>query len=257
VTGAIDPRAVVDATARIGTDCELGPFCVVESGARIGSGCVLEPFSRVCRNSSIGDGARLGQGAVVGALPQVTGIVHAGNCRIGDRTRIGEYATVHGSRDPEGSTLVGADCMVMAYAHVGHDCDLAEGVVVANGVQLAGHVGIGRHAFLGGGTLVHQFVQVGEYAFVAGGLRLEMDLAPWSRAMGEPARWAGVNRVGLGRAPGAPEVRVASDLLRTLFRRGLRLEEAVERLTDSDATDSVRLRSFLERSRRGLLRPRL
>jgi UDP-N-acetylglucosamine acyltransferase len=255
LTASIDPRAVVDATARIGRGSRLGPFCVVESGAEIGAGCVLEPFSRVCRYSSLGDGARLGQGAVVGGLPQVTGIVEAGNCRIGDRTRVGEYATIHGSRNPESSTSVGDDCFVMAYAHVGHDCILADGVVVANGVQLAGHVEIERYAFLGGGTLVHQFVRVGEYAFVAGGLRLEMDLAPWSRAMGEPARWAGVNLVGMRRSPGAPAASEASDALRTLFRRGLGLAPALEVLTESDTPVSVKLKGFIERSRRGLLRP--
>lgn len=256
MTTGVDSRAVVDPSARIGVGCVLGPFCVVEAGAGIGDGCVLEPFSRVCRGTVLGAGVRLGQGAVAGGLAQVSGIVEGGNCRVGDGARIGEYATVHASKDPGRATILGAGCMVMAYAHVAHDCEIGERAVLANAVQLAGHVEIGRGAFVGGGTLVHQFVNVGEYAFAAGGIRLERDLAPWSRAMGEPPRWAGANTVGLRRSPGAPPVGEASELLRILFREGRTLDGAVAALTEFGSEAAGRLLSFLERSRRGLLRPR-
>ena len=252
----VDPRSVVDPTAKIGRGCVLGPFCVVEAGAELGEGCILEPFARVCRNSTLGSGVRLGQGAVVGGLPQVTGIERAGGCAIGDRTRLGEYATVHSSADPDGCTSIGPDAMVMAYAHVGHDCSIGSAVVLANGVQLAGHVGIDRGSFVGGAALVHQFVVVGEFAFVAGGIRLDRDLAPWSRAMGEPARWAGTNLVGLRRSTQAPDVAEASAALRIVFRKGLGLDQATTILTNSGDDASARLLVFLARSRRGLLRTR-
>lgn len=256
MTTGVDPRAVVDPSARIGAGCVLGPFCVLESEVEIGAGCVLEPFSRVCRGTVLGDGVRLGQGAVAGGLAQVTGIVEGGICRVGESARIGEYATVHASKDPGRATILEAGCMVMAYAHVAHDCRIGERAVLANAVQLAGHVQVDRGAFVGGGTLVHQFVNVGEHAFAAGGIRLERDLAPWSRAMGEPPRWAGPNTVGLRRSPGAPSVRDASDVLRIMFRKGLSLDAAVAELTDFGSEAARRLLAFLERSRRGLLRPR-
>lgn len=247
----------MDPTAHLGPGCRLGPFCIVEAGARIGADCVLEPFARLCRHSSLGSRVRLGQGAVVGGLAQVAGLVEGGNCQVGDGVRIGEYATVHGSMRPDGSTVVESDAMVMSYAHVGHDCRVGKAAIVANGVQLAGHVELERGVFVGGGTLVHQFVRVGEFAFVAGGLRLDRDLVPWSRAMGEPPRWAGLNLVGMRRAPEAPEPASASRSLRTLLREGLPLDAAVERLTNSGgSTDSI-LIAFLERSRRGLLRPKV
>lgn len=257
MTTEIDPRAVVDPTARIGPGARLGPFCIVEAGVEIGEGCELEPFARVCRNSSLGTGVRVGQGAVVGGLAQVAGLAEGGRCLVGDGARIGEYATIHASMRPDGCTMLGAGVLLMSYAHVGHDCSVGRDAVVANAVQLAGHVELERGAFLGGGTLVHQFVRVGEFAFVAGGIRLDRDLAPWSRAMGEPPRWAGPNLVGMRRSPGAPEIASASRSLRLLLRRGLAQEEALRRLTDSgDPTDAV-LAAFVERSRRGLLRPKV
>lgn len=256
MTTGVDSRAVVDPSARIGAGCELGPFCVVEADAVVGDGCVLEPFSRVCRGTVLGREVRLGQGAVVGGLAQVTGIVVGGTCQVGDKARIGEYATVHASKDQGCATLLEAGCMVMAYAHVAHDCRIGERAVLANAVQLAGHVEIGRGAFVGGGTLVHQFVNVGEHAFAAGGIRLERDLVPWSRAMGEPPRWAGPNTVGLRRSDGAPSVQEASEVLRILFRNGHSLDAAVGELTNFGSEAAKRLLAFLERSRRGLLRPR-
>jgi UDP-N-acetylglucosamine acyltransferase len=256
VTTEIDPRAVVDPTARLDPGCRLGPFCIVEAGASIGEGCELEPFSRVCRNSSLGPGVRVGQGAVVGGLAQVTGLVDGGNCQVGDRTRIGEYATIHASKHPGESTILESEVMLMAYAHVGHDCRIGNGAIVANAAQLGGHVELERGVFLGGGTLVHQFVRVGEFAFVAGGIRLDRDVAPWSRAMGEPPRWAGLNLVGMRRSPQAPDPTHASRSLRTLLRSGFPLEEAVEHLTDSGTPTDAMLIAFLERSRRGLLRPK-
>lgn len=256
MTTGIDPRAVVDASARIGPGCRIGPFCVVEAKAELGAKCVLEPFSRICQNASLGRGVRLGQGAVVGGLAQVNGLSHGGTCHVGDGTRIGEYATVHASKSPDGKTFVGPDCLVMSYAHVGHDCRLGPGCIVANSVQLAGSVELDRGAFLGGGALVHQFVKVGEFAFVAGGIRMDRDLAPWSRAMGEPPRWAGTNVVGMRRAQDAPDPVQASESLRTLFRRDLTLEQAIDRLTQSGGSTDLTLLAFLERSRRGLLRPK-
>ena len=255
MTTEIDPRAVVDPSAVLGAGCRLAPFCVVEPEAELGEGCVLEPFARVCRKSVLGSRVRLGQGAVVGGLAQVTGIVEGGNCRIGDGVRVGEYATVHASMRPDGSTVLEDGCFVMAYAHVAHDGWIGREAVVANAVQLGGHVEVERGAFVGGGTLVHQFVRIGEFAFAAGGIRLDRDLAPWSRAMGEPPRWAGANLVGLRRSAAAPVPREASEALRILFRRGLSGDQALRALTDSGMQAAAILADFVERSRRGLLRP--
>lgn len=255
MTGSVDSGVTVHPSARIGAGCRIDAFCVVEEGAVLGDGCVLEPFSRVCRESRLGAGVRLGQGAAVGGLAQVHDPDPDGLCIVGDGSRIGEYATIHRSATLTGCTRVGSNSMVLAYAHVAHDCQIADGVVLANGVQLGGHVEVGRHAFVGGGTHVHQHVRIGELAFAAGGIRLDRDLAPWSRALGEPPRWAGLNRVAFQRVPDPPDPARAQNALRTLFRRGLRLDEAIERLQGQADAESSSLLAFIRGGRRGLLRP--
>ena len=255
MTEWIDPRSVVHPSARLGAQCRIGPFSVVEEGVELGEGCVLEPFARICRSVSVGDGVLLAQGAVVGGLAQVRAPAVDGRCRIGDGCRIGEYATVNRSSVEDGQTILGNGALVLAYAHVAHDCRVGSGAVLANGVQLGGHVEVGRHAFLGGGAHVHQHVRIGELAFAAGRIRLDRDLAPWSRALGETPRWAGLNRVAFGRIPDPPNPLRAQEALRILFRRGLRLEQAVADLAGRTDPESAALVRFIKGGLRGLLRP--
>ncbi|MBK8803527.1 MAG: hypothetical protein IPN71_16005 [Fibrobacteres bacterium] len=254
-SASIDPHAAVHPSAKLGDGCVVGPFCVVEPECIVGDGCVLEAFSRICAGAVVGANSRIGQGASVGGLAQVRGLISGGGCRLGEGVRVGEYATIHASSVPDGWTTIEDEAMVLAYAHVAHDCRVGARSVLANGVQLGGHVQVGADAFLGGGAHVHQFVAVGDLAFVAGCLRLDRDLAPWSRALGEPPRWAGTNRVALARTPGAPDRAQAEDCLRTLFRRGLLVEAALERLHASDSPTAAALAIFVKASRRGLLRP--
>jgi UDP-N-acetylglucosamine acyltransferase len=128
--------------------------------------------------------------------------------------------------------------------------------VLANGVQLGGHVEVGRHAFLGGGAHVHQHVRIGELAFAAGRIRLDRDLAPWSRGLGEPPRWAGLNSVAFGRIVDPPDSVRAQVALRILFRRGLRLEQATAELADRSDPESIELVRFIKGGLRGILRPK-
>lgn len=254
-SGSIDPRAVVHPSASLGAGCIVGPFAIVESECVLGEGCLLEPFARVCTRTQLGPGSRIGQGASVGGLAQVRGLESGGGCRLGEGVRVGEYATIHASSVPGHETVVENGAMVLAYAHVAHDCLVGARTVLANGVQLGGHVEVGQDAFLGGGAHVHQFVKVGNLAFVAGCLRLDRDLAPWSRALGEPPKWAGTNRVALARTPGAPDRSEVEESLRILFRRGFLLSEAIDRLALLGTHPAMELTRFIQGGRRGLLRP--
>lgn len=244
----------VSSTAIVGERCAFGPCAIVEDGAVLGDDCVLEPFSRVCSGARLGSRVRLGQGAVVGGAPQHRDWDGSpAPCSVASDVRIGEYATVHGGmRSP---TFVGERAMIMAYAHLGHDVRVEDDAVVANGVQLAGHVRIARGANLGGGTLVHQHVRVGEYAFVAGGLRLDLDVPPWSKVMGAPAKWCGINRIGLERAGWAPDdILAAESALRILLRGSLRLADAVATLERGGPRERE-LARFCKEEGRGLVRP--
>jgi UDP-N-acetylglucosamine acyltransferase len=246
--------ALVSTSAIVGERCTFGPCSIVEAGAVLGDDCVLEPFSRVCGEARLGNGVRLGQGAVVGGAPQHRDWDgRPAPCVVGSDSRIGEYATLHGGM--RGATKVGDRVMIMSYAHLGHDTLVEDEAIVANGVQLAGHVRIGKGANLGGGTLVHQHVRVGEYAFVAGGLRLDLDVVPWSKVMGSPARWCGINRIALERAGwDSTGIADAETALRLLLRRGLRLEEAIEAL-ERGGRQARDLARFCREDGRGLVRP--
>jgi len=253
--GSAEGTPLVHPAAVVGERCRISPFAIVEQGAVLGPDCVLEPFSRICSDARLGHRVRLGQGAIVGGAPQHSAWVD-GACPVlvGDDVRIGEYATVNGGM--MGRTEIGDGAMLMAYCHVGHDCVIGKQAVVANAVQLAGHVQVGNGANLGGGTLVHQKVRIGQYAFVAGGIRLERDLVPWSRAMGSPARWAGVNRIALERAGwNVEKILSAEGALRMLLRKGHILDVAMENLLAMGSEESMYLARFCKEGGRGFLRP--
>lgn len=253
--GVTAPAPWIHPGAEVGAGCQLAPWSIVEDGAVVGDGCVLEPFARVCRGARLGGKVRLGQGSVVGGAPQH--LAWNGDpveCVVGAGARIGEYATVHGGMSRP--TSVGEGAFLMSYVHVGHDAVVGPSAIVANGVQLAGHVVVGEGANLGGGTLVHQGVRVGERAFVAGGLRLDRDVPPWSRVMGQPARWAGLNRIALEREGWTRErIAGAETSLRVLLRRGLRVDQALTVLADLKTREAAVLREFVQEGGRGIIRP--
>ncbi len=198
---SIHPTAVVAAGATIGTGARVGPWCqvgpnvVLEDGAtlishvvvdghtRVGADCVLYPFS------------------TVGLPPQ--DLKYRGEptrTEVGARTQVREHATIHrGTASGIGVTRVGEDCMIMAVAHVAHDCQLGRGVVIVNNVVMGGHVVIGDHAIIGGSAAIHQFVRIGRGAMVGGMSGVEADVIPFGSVIGNRARLAGLNVIGLRR----------------------------------------------------------
>lgn len=197
----IHPTAVVHPEARIPEGVAIGPWCVIDEGVVIGAGAVLGAFCRVHRGSVLGEGVTLDGGVVVGGTPQDLKY-DGGPSRtvIGPGTRLGEYATVNRSAVSGGETRVGARCLVMAYAHVAHDCMIGDGAIIANAVQMGGHVRVGAGAVVSGMTGVHQFTSIGAGAFVGGGLRVDKDVPPYCRALGDPLRWGGLNLTGMRRS---------------------------------------------------------
>ena len=255
----IHPSAIVDPSAKLGGRVTIGPYAIIAAGAVLGDDCVIEPFAKVGTNVHLGKAVRVGQGAALGGWPQITGFLpeNAGKCRIGDRCRIGEFVTVHVASERERETTVGADVFLMAYSHVAHDCRVGEHVILANAVQLGGFVEVERGAFLGGACAIHQGCLVGEYAFVAGEIPIDRDVPPWSRVLGLPAAWARLNLVGLRRAGWSrEEILEAGRLLAIVLRQEHTLPQAVDCIRLRPGELARRLTDFLQRSRRGLVRPR-
>jgi UDP-N-acetylglucosamine acyltransferase len=190
----IHPSALVSSEAKVHESASVGPWCIIEAGAKLAEGVVLDTRVHVFGNASIGAGTHIFDGAVIGGEPQA--LKYEGEetfLEIGENCKIREYVTVNRGCGENGITKIANDVLLMAYSHVGHDCLLERGVVVSNGVQLGGHVVVGEFATIGGGTYVQQFSKIGAYSFAGGTLKIIRDVPPASRALGDPARFAGLN----------------------------------------------------------------
>lgn len=197
----IHPTAIVDPRAQLGTGVTIGPFCTVGPDVAVGDGTTMVSHVVADGHTTIGAGVTLFPFCSVGLQPQ--DFKYKGEptrCEIGDRTHIREHCSVHrGTVTGRGITSVGSDCLLMAVVHVAHDCQLGNSVIVANNVVMGGHVSIGDHAVIGGAAAIHQFVRIGRAAMVGGVSGVEGDVIPFGSVLGNRARLAGLNVVGLKR----------------------------------------------------------
>jgi UDP-N-acetylglucosamine acyltransferase len=257
----IHPSAHVSPHSELAEDVVVAPGAVIEDRVTIGAGSKVGHYAILLPGTTVGEGVRIEAGAVLGGLPQdlkyrggESGVI------IGDRTVIREYVTVHRCVEPGRSTQVGSDCMLMATAHVAHECSVGNRVMVANGAILAGHVSVGDAAFVSGGVVVHQFARIGKLVMVGGGSSVRQDLIPFCLADGHPARPMGLNRVGLQRAGlSAAQVGALRNAYRILFRSRLKLEDALVQLEAIDGDGSEQVGEIVEHirtSNRGIARPR-
>ena len=172
----IHPTAILEEGVDLDSDVTIGAYALIGPRVEVGSGTSIGPHSVVECNTRIGRGCSLGVGCVLGGAPQDRKYDDEETwLEIGDNTQIREYTTINRGSAARGKTSIGRDCLLMTYVHVAHDCTLEDSVVLANAVQLAGHIHIGAHAYVGGLTPVHQFVRIGTHAFVGGGSRLPQD----------------------------------------------------------------------------------
>tara|TARA_B100002051_G_scaffold75537_1_gene72181 strand:+ start:27851 stop:28615 length:765 start_codon:yes stop_codon:yes gene_type:complete len=196
----INRTAIISKKSIIGKNVSIGPYCIIEDDVVIGDNTSIGPYSIIKKFTEIGNDCRIFSHCVLGEIPQdkkfnneITKLI------IGDRNTIREFCTINRGTDESGKTIIGNDCLFMAYVHVAHDCILKNDIILANGVQLGGHVEINDFAIVGGMTPVHQFCKIGKYAFVGGGLRVVQDVPPFIIANGEPLKFSGINILGLRR----------------------------------------------------------
>ncbi len=258
----IHPSASISPRAEIGADCEIGAECVVGAHAVIEPGAVLGPRNRIYPNAVVCSGTDLGAdnevhfGAILGHAPQhkhATGTPT--RTRIGDRNVFREHCQVHRGSVEGGATVVGNGNLIMALAHVAHDCVLEDDVVVCNNTLLAGHIHVESRAVISGNCVVHQFSRIGRLAMVGGLSAVPRDVPPYMMAVGNrPCVVVGLNVVGLRRAgidlAGRSRIRKA---FRSLYRSGLILPEAVQQIAALGGPEVEHLVSFLRGSRRGIL----
>ncbi len=251
---SIHPTAVIASGASIHESCEIGPYAVIGRGVRLGPGNVVGPHAVIEGDTQIGAGNRFLASCSIGASPQITGRSgDVGRLIIGDENVFREFVTVHAGGDAV--TLLGSRNLIMATAHVAHDCQLGDDIVLANGATLGGHVEIEDMAQLSGLCAVHQHVRIGTLAFVAGGSIVTQDVAPYCLVQGDRARLVSLNLVGLQRAGlSAVEVGVLKRAYRALFLGQAPMAERISAVEVSDGDARVRrLTAFLRSSRRGVI----
>ena len=197
----VHPTAIIEPGARLGAGVEVGPWCHVGPAVTIGDNARLISHVVVDGETLIGEGALLYPFCTVGLAPQDLKYRNEPTrCEIGARTQVREHCTIHrGTVTGSGVTRVGADCLLMAVVHVAHDCDIGDGVVIANNVVMGGHVSIGAGAVIGGAAALHQFVRIGRGAMVGGVSGVEADVIPFGSVIGNRARLSGLNVIGLRR----------------------------------------------------------
>jgi UDP-N-acetylglucosamine acyltransferase len=252
----IHPSAIVDPDAELGKGVSVGPWSIVGPKVRIGPGTEIRSHVLIEKNTTIGADCQIHQGAVLGTDPQ--DLKYRGeetSLMVGDRTVIREYATVNRGTAELKQTNVGSDCLLMAYSHVAHDCQIGNNVVLSNAVNMAGHVFIEDWAIVGGLTAIHQFVRIGAHAFLGGACRTSQDVPPYTRAAGSPIKLYGLNSVGLERRGFSPEVRQAlKRAYRIIFQSSLPLTQAVEQAQAEceELPEVLHFISFIRNSKRGV-----
>ena len=253
----IDKTSIVHPKAIIGDNVKIGPFCIVEKNVVIGNGNIIHPYVQILDGTIIGNDNVFHQGSIVGGAPQ--DLKYNGektSLEIGSNNTIREFCTLNKGTDHSMKTIIGSDCLLMAYVHVAHDCIVEDKVILANGVQLGGHSEIKFHATVGGMTPVHQFCKVGTHAFIGGGRVILQDVPPYILATGEPLQYSGINSVGLRRRNFNQETRnLIKKVYSLIYRSKYNTKQAIEYVkTNFKQTNEVEIIiNFIENSDRGII----
>lgn len=241
------------------TSIQVGAYSIIDDGSQIGKHTIIHNHVRVTSFTEIGQGVVIHQGAALGGDPQ--DLKFGGEystVEIGDETVIREYVTINRGTGANGKTKIGSHSLIMAYAHVAHDCTIGDHVIISNAVNMAGHVHIEDYAGIGGMVPIHQFCRIGRYAFVGGGFRVNQDVPPYVLAAGEPLRFSGLNYVGLRRNGFSEErIKVIDKAYFILYRQGLTRRDALKKIHDEFDTnpDVLNIIQFVETCERGLIKP--
>lgn len=253
----VHPTAIVDALAELGQGVTVGPWAIVGPRVRVGDGTDIGPRVLIERDTTLGEDCRISNGAVLGTDAQ--DLKYMGEdavLEVGARATVREFATLNRGTAASGRTVVGSDCLIMAYGHVAHDCVLGNHVVLANAVNMGGHVVLEDWAIVGGLSGIHQFVRVGAHAFIGGASRVTQDVPPYCRVVGNPPSLLGLNSVGLERRGFSQDVRSAlKHAYRTLFQSKLNLSQAIARVEREvpPVPEVLHLLAFIRASERGII----
>ncbi|MBN1590382.1 MAG: acyl-ACP--UDP-N-acetylglucosamine O-acyltransferase [Pirellulales bacterium] len=252
----IHPTAMIGPEARIGMNVEIGPFCVIESDTQIGDDCVLQGHVTIKNGTSLGDGNLVHESAVLGGYPQHVHMPERpGRVVIGHGNTIRENVTVHRALGEEETTVVGSHNLIMANAHVAHDCTIGSHTIITNNAMIGGHVIVEDRAYVSGGVAVHQFCRIGTLAMVGGQSRVTKDVPPYVTVDGSSSYVVGLNQIGLRRAGYAPDqIRQLKEAYRILYRSAMLWNDILAKLQAEFPTGpAAHLHEFCAQTHRGIV----
>jgi UDP-N-acetylglucosamine acyltransferase len=252
------PLAYIHPGAKIATNVVIEPFTTIHNNVTIGSGTWIGSNVTIMEGARIGKNCRIFPGAVISAIPQ--DLKYEGEDSlvvIGDNVTIRECATVNRGTMAYGKTEIGNDCLIMATAHIAHDCIISNNVIIVNGVTLAGHVKIGEYAIIGGLAGIHQFIHIGKHAMISGGSLVRKDVPPFVKAAKEPLSYVGINSIGLRRRGfSSDKINEIQNIYRILFQQNNNTTQASRILeAELDASpERDEVLTFINNSQRGIMK---
>ncbi len=248
----------VDADARIGNNVSIGNYTNIYGDVEIGDNCEIHGNVTIYPGARIGSGVRIFPGAVVAAIPQ--DLKFKGEetfAYVGDGTTLRECVTVNRGTASKGKTVVGQNCLLMAYSHVAHDVVVGNRVIISNATQLGGEVMIDDCAVIGGGSLIHQFCHLGRNIMLQGGALVNKDIPPYVKAAREPISYVGLNSIGMHRNGFSnEEIQQVAEIYRILYMSELNVTNAIRLIKETipDSRFKEEIVTFVENSERGVIR---
>ncbi|MBN1462381.1 MAG: acyl-ACP--UDP-N-acetylglucosamine O-acyltransferase [Paludibacteraceae bacterium] len=244
--------------AKIGANVTIGPFVTIDKNVVIGDGTMIMPHATILDGARIGKNCRIFPCAVISGIPQDLKFQgEETTAEIGDNTTIREGATVNRGTASKGKTVVGKNCLIMAYCHIGHDCFLGDNIIISNSTQLAGEVIVDDNAVISGGVLIHQFSHIGAHVMIQGGARVMKDVPPYITAGRDPLCFVGLNSIGLRRRGYTIEqIDRIQHIYRLIYQSALNTSQALEQMEKElpESEERTYIENFIKNSSRGIIR---
>lgn len=255
----IHPTAIVSPKAEIELDVEIGPYVTIEENVKIGKGCKIGPYVHIKGYTEIGENCKIFTSAVVGSIPQ--DLKYKGErtyLKIGKNNTIREFVTINPGTFEGEITFIGDNNLIMAYAHIAHNCYVGNNVIIANSGTLAGHVVVEDFSIIGGLVGIHQFCRIGRHSIIGGCSKVTKDIIPYVTADGHPAIPYGINTIGLKRRNFSKEkIEILQEVYRILFHSGLNISDAIKEIIKMENCEEVKnIIEFIEKSERGIAKPK-
>tara|TARA_B100000809_G_scaffold249300_2_gene280481 strand:+ start:53492 stop:54280 length:789 start_codon:yes stop_codon:yes gene_type:complete len=252
------PLAYVHPEAKIARNVVIEPFTTIHKNVIIGSGTWIGSNVTIMEGARIGDNCRIFPGSVISAIPQDLKFEGEDSLTvIGNNTTIRECVTINRGTNDRGQTTVGDNCLIMAAAHIAHDCIVGNNAIIVNGVLLGGHVVIGNYAVLGGLAAIHQFINIGDHAMVSGGSLVRKDVPPYTKAAKEPLSYVGINSIGLRRRGfTSGKISEIQEIYRILYQQNYNNTQALDKIeAEMEATpERDEILTFIRNSKRGIMK---